>query len=71
MNRRDFVQGYLLKHLPIKSHGDWEQYMEQVGAIVDAANRSYDFIEKDPQVREDNSMADTRPYLDALNGANQ
>lgn len=79
MDRREFVQLFVANNANqafqdarnSKEKDFAETCHKAMKHLVVWANDAYDLIESNEKVREDNSMADTRPYLNALNGASQ
>lgn len=73
MNRREFVQAYLLKwcdQKPLAGAESWDAFKVGADKIITAANTAYNCIESDEMIAADNSMPDTRSYLDTVTGAN-
>lgn len=70
MNRREFVQQYFIARMIHRTTFDsLEAVRNDSGRkMIQEANFYYDAIEQDEKVSADNSMPDTRDYLNGVTG---
>lgn len=64
MNRREFVQQYVLVRVAKRDGG--KEIRDNAAGIADDGNFVYDIIEQHRQIAADNSMPDSRQYLDTV-----
>lgn len=76
MNRREFVQEFVIQSSARAFDAasgksfDPKDCAQSFVHLIAWANKVYNSIEGDEQVAADNSMPDTRSYLDTVTGAN-